>query len=279
MTLQKLLNGETDDRGHSINFETNGNVFRPWFNTVNTLVNEARLHADANGLHVHAVDPTNVGYVDTHLYADALETYDYDLGDDGEYVTGVPVDSLASAASVARKGATTADPLTISFDGDRQATVETEREYGSTTVERGSSVSLIDPGMVRDRPNAIDIGTTIRGEIDTLPFRDVLSELEEHATLAADGDDLLISEELDETASAARFRDVLSETPGESEGTIYSVDYLADMASAVRASKADAVSFAYAPEYPIRLRFERIDDDGTTLYDGSYLLAPRISTD
>lgn len=277
MTVQKLLNGETDDRGSGVDIKTDGHVFRPWFNTVAALVGECKLHADGDGLHVRAVDPANVGYVDTRIYPGAFENYDLEA--DEEYRTGVNAGRFASALEIARKGATTAGPLSIRFDGERRVSVETEREYASTTVERGRSLNLIDPASVREEPDLVDLDMTVRGEIDTLPFRDVINSMAEHASFAPDGTDLLVSEDTGTEASAARFRDVLSETPGEADQTVLSLDYLKDMANAIRAAKVDTVEVLFAPESPMRLRFERTDDDGTVLYDGSYLLAPRISSD
>jgi len=277
MTLQKLLNGETDDRGSGVDIETDGNILRPWFNTIHALVDECRIHADADGVHVRAVGPSNVGYVDTRIYPEAFDAYDLEAGD--EYRTGVNTNALASAASIARKGATTTDPLTLSFDGERHVTLETERDYSSTTVERGRSLDLIDPASIRAEPDIVELDMTIRGEVDTLPFRDVLDGMADYAEFVPDGDDLVVAEDLDTEASAARFRDVLSESPDDADPTVFSLDYLQDMASAIRDAKADTVEVLFAPEIPMRLRFERTNDDGDVLYDGSYLLAPRISTD
>ena len=74
MTVQKLLNGDVTDRGEGVTIETDGNVFRPWLQTITALVKEAKIHADDDGLSVRAVDPANVGFVSTTLYADALDT-------------------------------------------------------------------------------------------------------------------------------------------------------------------------------------------------------------
>jgi len=277
MTLQKLLNGETDDRGSGVTIQTDGNVFRPWFNTIHALVGECHIHADTDGIHVRAVDPSNVGYVDTRISPAAFDEYELDAGD--EYRTGVNTNTLASAATIARKGATTADPLTLSFDGERHVTLETERDYASTTVERGRSLDLIDPASIRSEPDLVDLDMSVRGRIDSLPFRDVLDSMSEHAEFVPDGDDLVVAEDLDTEASVARFRDVLTESPDDADPTVFSLDYLQDMASAIRDAKADTVEVLFAPEIPMRLRFERTNDDGDVLYDGSYLLAPRIRTD
>jgi len=229
------------------------------------------------GLYVSAVDPANVGHIHTRIYADAFDAYD--LHADEEYRTGVNVRDLASAASIARKGTRKHDPLSLRWNGEQAVTVETEREYASTTVDRGKSVELIDPASIRAEPDLVDLDMTVRGEIDTLPFRDVLDSMSEHAAVRPDGGDLLVSEELDETASAARFRDVLRESPDDAGETMFSLDYLSDMASAIRSAKADTVTVEFAEEIPIRLSFERTTADGDVLYDGSYLLAPRIGSD
>ena len=274
--LQKYLSGETDERGSGVDFETNGNVFRPWIDLVRVLDTEARLEADATGLHVNLVDAANVGMVETTLYADAFDTYGLAASD--EYRTGVDVKALASAASIARKGRTTADDLSVSFNGEERATLETEREYGSTTVERGETAALLNPDTIRQEPEIPGLETTVVGEVESLPLRDVVDAVSEHAMLTADGDDLIVSEERDTSATAARFRDVLSESPDEPVESMYSIDYLADMVSAIRGAKADTVRLEFAEEYPIKLHFERREDD-TVLYDGTFMLAPRVHTD
>lgn len=277
MTVQKFLTGETEDRGEGVDFETDGNVFRPWVDIVRVLDDKARIHADAAGLHVELVDPANVGMVETTLYADALENYSLEASD--EYRTGADFKGLASAASIARKGKTTADDLTVRFNGEERATLETEREYGSTTVERGETAALLNPDTIRQEPEIPDLETTVRGEVESLPFRDVLDAVSEHAYFQPDGDDLVVSEERDTSATAARFRDVLTESPDEPDATVFSIDYLSDMASAIRSAKAETVRFEFAEEYPIKLHFQRTGADDTVLYDGTFMLAPRLHSD
>jgi DNA polymerase III sliding clamp (beta) subunit (PCNA family) len=277
MTVQKYLSGETDDRGSGINFETDGNVFRPWIDLVRVLDSEARLTADTEGIHVELVDPANVGMIDTTLYRDAFDAYELEAND--EYRTGVDMKGLASAASIARKGRTTADDLSVSFNGEERATLETEREYGSTTVERGETAALLNPDTIRQEPEIPGLNTTVVGEVESLPLRDVLDAVSEHAYLTADGDDLIVNEERDTSATAARFRDVLSESPDEPEAAVYSIDHLADMVSAIRGAKADTVRFEFSEEFPIKLHFERRDENDTVLYDGTFMLAPRVHSD
>jgi len=276
MTVQKFLTGETEDRGEGVDFETNGNVFRPWIDLVRVLDSKAKVQADAAGLHVSLVDPANVGMIETTLYADAFESYSLDASD--EYLTGVDLKGLASAASIARKGATTADRLSVNFNGEDRATLETEREYGSTTVERGETAALLNPDTIRTEPDIPDLETTIRGEVESLPFRDVLDDVSEHAYFETEGDDLIVSEERDTSATAARFCDVVTESPDDAGPTVYSIDYLSDMVSAIRSAKAESVRFEYAEEYPIKLHFERVEDE-TVLYDGTFMLAPRLMSD
>jgi hypothetical protein len=58
----------------------------------------------------------------------------------------------------------------------------------------------------------------------------------------------------------------------------YSLDYVSDIVSALKEAKVDDVTIRWDAEMPIYFEFRRTEDE-TVLYDGEFMIAPRVSSE
>lgn len=58
---------------------------------------------------------------------------------------------------------------------------------------------------------------------------------------------------------------------------MYSLEYVVDFANDLAGDKVDGVTIRFGDEFPARFDFERTAEE-TTLYEGTYFIAPRIKS-
>lgn len=275
---QSLLTDEPADK--SVAFDTSGRVIRPALELPTALVDECRLHVEADQLRLKVVDPANVGMVQMAINADAFDAYDGDA-----FTLGMELDTFADRVSDARLGTSTDDPVAVTLD-PTMSQVTIDRDYGDTRVQRTDEWLNIDPESVRKEPELPDLDLPCVTEgLDPRAFDAAISDVarsSDHLTLSSDGDDVVFEaqgkaydDDDDPTrATTVRLPDAVVER--EDASSKFSLDYLKDMAGALKAAKVDHVRVRWGDEFPIIIEFERTDADGATMYDGTYLLAPRI---
>jgi len=277
-TAQTRFFGEPT--GTSVEVVTSGRTIRPLFALPTELVDEATLTFDADGLHTRAVDPANVGLVELHAYPAAFEDYRVD-GDD-ELTLGTNLGKLTSSLSDARLGKRTDDPVTLDLDATRTL-VSIEREYETTTLSKTDEVLNIDPSSVRERPDVPDMRLAYRADIDVEAFVDAVAYIgNEHVELAEHDGHLVLSgypRDDDETGTRVDAGDIAEPAAGEPNpgaSSVYSMDYLSDFTSGLKAGKVTSLSLRWGDQFPLYMEFERRTDDDL-LYEGRYMLAPRIA--
>jgi proliferating cell nuclear antigen len=256
--------------------ETEGRVIRPALAMIAAAdIQEVRLHVHEDGLTVNAVDPANVAMIELDIHAEAFDSFDADGG-----VIGLALDDLRSQLRSARKGKRTSDPVTLNLD-DRRIKVLTERDYGGSTVRAVGEELTIDPDSIRDDPDIPDLDLAWRaatspkaiqaavGHCDGVEDYLKITNRNEALHFEANGDvsDAVVEVEADVEPL---------EHADEDAASLFSTDYLDGMAGGLVDGLVDDVSVEFGTEFPCIINFERTDD-GETLYEGQYLLAPRIT--
>lgn len=276
---QARLLGEPS--GDSVSIDTSGRVIRPALALPAALANEGRVHIGEDGVRMQLVDPANVGLIHMQIYPAAFDAYALDAADD--ITVGVDLDALTSGLTNARKGRRTDDPVSLDID-DTRITIQIEREYNQTTVRYGDELLTIDPDSIREEPDLPDLDLpATAGAIDVSAFADAIEHIatgDDHMTVRERDGDLLLTGGSDEDSpspysSAVEIADVVDCPEDDAPVARYSIDYVKDMASALKTGLIDEVTLTWGDEYPYLLDFERREDD-TVLYDGQYMLAPRI---
>lgn len=274
----RLLGGPT---GESVSIQTSGRIIRPALSIPAQLVGEAKLRFDADGLSVVAVDPANVGMVTMDVHPAAFDGYD--VRADEEVLVGANLNRLGKNLSNARLGKSTDDPVDLDVDATRTV-IEIEREYQNTTVRYAEEMLNIDPGSIRQEPDIPDLELTASATVDVSAFTDAIEHIDnssDHVVFRTEGDSMILTGEGNEDSpsdygSAVEFDDV---DPLDDEDATpfakYSLDYLKGYADGMKKAKVDEVDLAWGEELPLYIDFER-EDDGETLYEATYILAPRL---
>jgi len=272
---------------------TEGRVIRPALALPTAILDECRLTISDEGLSILAMDPANVAMLDVQYYPAAFETFVFDGVEPLE--VGLNLDALTSALSQARYGQRTSDAVALDIDAAR-ALVEVKREYRETSVTYADEILCLDPGVVREEPNSLDLELPCEATIPVDATADAVGFLTgagDHMRVTADDGDLLLgtdkeSESSEDLALDGDGSDAGSEVTAEAAvnmtGAIeraeadvaarYSLDYVADIVGAIKSALATELALVWGDEKPACWRVAR-REDGETLYDGEFVLAPR----
>ena len=272
----RLLGDLESDVAH---IETEGRVIRPALGLLSALVDECRLQVTPDGLSVTAVDPANVALVDLTIHARAFESYSVAES----FRTGLVVESLESSLRQARKGARTSDPVSLDVSAGRTV-VEIERDYGDAAVTYADEVLGIDPDSVREEPTMPELGLPASAAVPMQPLADAVEYINgvtDHMLVSRDGDDLRLAADGNEDTSGP-FRAVVSvadvvDCPDDEDPRSWlSLDYVTDVVSALDSALVDDVGVVFGDTFPVLFKFKRTDADGTVLYEGRYMISPRV---
>ena len=279
-TQARLLGGPSGD---SVSISTSGRVIRPALALPDAIVDEAKLHYDGDGLHLTQVDPANVAMCDLDVHAAAFDDYALDASD--ELLVGVNVTKLTSNLSHARLGKRTDDPVELDFDETRTI-IEVSRDYDSATVHYADEQLNIDPDAIREEPDLPDLDLSATADVDLDAFVDAINHFKggnDHVDLRCrDGSFIMTGDGNDDSpvdwSSAVEFEDVASigDSPDHDQAAAkYTLDYVHPIAKALKDAKVDNISITWGHDFPVLIDFERTEDD-QTLYEGTYMVAPRI---
>jgi len=236
---------------------------------VDPLVDEAKVHLNEDGLQIKAVDPANVGMVDTTLSAETgssgFEAYHFSGG-----TIGVNIGRLQDMISIADAG----DLVHLSLN---EETRKLHIEIGGFE----GTMALIDPDSIRQEPDLPDLELTAevifegRWLSKAAKAADMVSD---HVAFGAvpdtrtfymdaegDTDDVhweLSDEEL-----------IDGSTVDDDAHSLFSLDYVKDMTKPL--PKDAEVTFEIGEEFPFDCRFELCEG----AVDVRYMLAPRIQSE
>jgi proliferating cell nuclear antigen len=275
------LQPEADDEA-AVSILTNGDPIRSWTRLPTAIVDEATVRFDADGIHVRAVDPANVAMVEATAHADGFDRFDVD----GEVLFGMNFDQFRSAVSWARKRGDDGDPVAIDVfeDPARMRVAVTRPDQG---MKRISEWFGIDPDQIRPRPDVPELDLPNRADPDPAALNDAVDAIADHhnhAYVTRDGATFVLASQAGGDTRPAEQGDreeavflpntawdVRDDGDAGACSSIFSLDYLTDIATGLDTSKADRVTVNWGDEFPTKLRFEH-EEWG---FEGQFLLAPR----
>ena len=269
---------------------TGGDLLRRIDALLTPLADEYKVRLDSDRLRVRAVDPANVGMVDFNVPASGFETFDLPE----ETVIGLSHPDLSSIARYARKGGNSndnpGDPVEWVFDSEeRRSYVHVERD----DLDRYTSFASIDPDSIRQEPDLPDLSLPWETNLDSGLLRDVtqaadsasceyLQVAAENPTDAGVSDDVTAGvrlygetdhrEEVFRPDTTATF---VGDGDPEEAASLFSLDYLKQIARYLHAAKPDTVKVEWGQEFPTKIRFSETDYG----IRGTFMLAPRIMSD
>jgi proliferating cell nuclear antigen len=238
-------------------------TLRAMLDSVSVLVDECKIHLEADGLRIRAVDPANVGMVDLELDASAFESYEADGG-----LIGVSLSRLEDIAGMA--------------DSGQLVELELDEETRKLHIHIDGleyTLALIDPDSIRQEPDIPDLDLSaelvIEGaDIDrSVTAADMVSD---HIALGVDATDEYFyvdaEGDTDDVHLELTEEDLIDLQAGDAH-SLFSLDYLNDMNKAI--PKDAEVTAELGEEFPVKLHFEIAEGLGHV----TYMLAPRIQSD
>lgn len=282
---------EPDDAAASI--VTGGDPIRSWASSLQYLygIDEVRLQIDEDGLSVRAVDAANVGMVELTASADGFSGFQ---APDGPLKIGMALSAssggdLNSALGYARKRPGDGDPVRIDvFDGD-SARVKVQAIRPDQQTKRVSEFFAIDPDSIRQEPDIPNLRLPHRATpgVDALADAvDSMDDTHDHVWLSRSDATLMLGSQpgrnpnLD--ADSPAVDSVLFpnaawsiEDDEAGDGSLFSVDYLKDIAQGLKTVKADRVTVEFGEEFPAIFDFDNTDWG----FSGKFMVAPRIRDD
>ena len=239
-------------------------VLQTFIEAQRTIVNEAKLHLDEDGLHVTAVDPANVAMVDASVDAAAFEAYDATGG-----LIGVDLSRLEDVLGFANAG----DLVHLELNAETRK-LEIEVDGLSYTL------ALIDPQSVRQEPDIPELDLSARVVFEGAELTrgiDAVDLVTDHIRFEADPDskEFAISGEgdTDDVSVTLDREDLIDAQVDDGAASLFSLDYFKDLKSAI---PGDAeVKMRLGTEFPVKTSFTT--EEGTV--DVLYMVAPRITSE
>ena len=294
----------------AVHVRTGGDLLKSVTNVLDVLVDECKFRFEAGGAddaeaRVRAVDFANVGMVDLHVPAAAFDAYEVPES----HVVGLDLNRLETTTGYARKGGNSdenpGDAVLIEQVG-RRIYVRVEPDDRMT---RTGSFMSIDPDSIRQEPDLPNLSLPWTGEVDATQYRDALREIKktfDYCRLAPVVEEVgngslsggpqgylsMYAMERGERKPAGKsskekfvraedeFRTqekVLSGDSGANadDASLFSLDYLKDMADALVRAGFDDVTLRLGDEFPIKMEFH----ESRWGISGEFMLAPRIQSD
>jgi len=231
--------------------------------SVTVLVDECKIQLSPNGISIRAVDPANVGMVESKLGKSAFETFNSNEG-----VIGVDLLRLEDIAGMAKDS----DIISLTLDEEtRKLLIEFDGlKY---------TLSLIDPDSIRQEPDIPDLdlpsSTVIEGH-QLNRFVTASDMVSDHLTLGVNESDkeffVEAQGDTDDVEITLDQDDVIDMTAGEAK-SMFSLDYYKDMNKAI--PKDAEVTIELGEEFPVKMYYSTSDGE----CDVTYMLAPRIQSD
>lgn len=285
-----------------VSVRTGGDMLKSVTNVLDVLVDECKFRFGEDEARVRAVDPANVGMVDLHIPAEAFDAYDLPES----HVIGLDLNRLETTTGYARKGGNSdddpGDPVLLEQVG-RRIYVRVEPDDRMT---RTGSFMSIDPDSIRQEPDLPNLSLPWEGEVDATQYRDALKEVKKTF------DYVRLSPVVEETGNGSlsggpqgylslyamergerkpagsdtkekyvraedEFRTQEKVLTGESgadagDASLFSLDYLKDMADALVKAGFDDVNLRLGDEFPLKMEFH----ESRWGISGEFMLAPRI---
>ena len=233
---------------------------------LSTLVDECKLHLEEEGLRTRAVDPANVGMVESELGAAAFESYEATGG-----LIGINLSRFEDVIGMADAG----QLIHLELD-------EETRKLHIDIEGLSYTLALIDPDSIRGEPDLPDLDLGLEVVLEGrhinrgVTAADMVSD---HIRLRSGetdaGEDAFVIEAEGDTddVEVTLDRDEVIDLQQAPASSLYSLDYLKDMNKAIDAGAE--VTIELGEEYPVNLFFDTVEGQGSV----RFMLAPRIQSD
>jgi len=263
--MQTLV--DTDNA--QIEIQTTADVIKPVFAYAKTLLREAKVHFDDDGVHYTAVDPSNVAMVQMDVPNGVFESYDVD-----ETTVGIDLKEVMKALRAGRKRQE--DIISLSYE-DRQLSTTVKRDYDGTEMDLQTNLMTIDPDAIRQEPDIPNIEFAVDATLNRTLFEDAIDavdEVSDYVQFTDNDGDLMISGESDVSDARGLVKGVAN---GEGANSLFSLDYVKQTVKGLKTVGVDEFTVELGEEIPMNVAWDK-EINGCVI-EGSYFQAPRIKSE
>ena len=235
-----------------------------FFEPLSALVDECKLYLGVGGLKVRAVDPANVGMIDTELDASGFESYEAD-GD----LIGLNLNQFEDVLGLADSS----DLIHLELN-------EQIRKLDIRFGEVDYTQALINPETIREEPDipSLDSPVTLTATGKQMDRGATAADLvDDHIELRSDGERpaFIIDAEGDTDDVQVTYDrdDLIDAKIPESVRSLFSLDYMTDM---VGVMDADAeVRVQLDDSMPVKMTYDHSEGHASV----TYFLSPRVASE
>lgn len=230
-------------------------------NVVSTLVDEAKLKINKDGLGIKAVDPAHVALVEMTLRKDAFEEYNAD-----EQEVGIDLERLTQAMELGSGD----DIISLKLDEEKSKLI--------LNVENLTrKMPLIDTTGMTD-PKVPSLNLPVKVIIETIKLDKGVKaskNVSDHVAIIVNPEGFKLKSEGDSDSVDLEEpkTNLIELVCKEQIKSLFSLDYFQKMIKS--ASKSDNITLLMGNDYPVKMEFEIANGNGKVIY----LLAPRIEGD
>lgn len=230
-------------------------------NIISTLVDEAKLNVNSEGISLKAVDPAHVAMVELDVKKEAFESFIAD-----ETSIGLDLDKVKEVLR-----------LTSSGDG---VEMEQDEERGRLVMKVGNitrRMNMVDTSSMSD-PKVPQLSLPVSVEVSIVEVQKGIRAAEsvsDHIALTADQDGFELSCEGDTDFVDLRLEraQLQSLEVEEKARSLFPLDYFSNLVKAIPSDTM--VQIELGNDFPMKMNFDLADGNISV----GYLLAPRIESD
>lgn len=255
------------DPSHDPSFIIEASVLQDWTDRIVSLVDEAKIHLEFDGIWTKAVDPANVAMVKNTLSGEAFESFD--ISDEG--ILGLNMIRLQSIID----GADSGQLINIRYDA-------TTRNLVIRFGVHEFTMALIDPDSIRQEPDLPDLDLPAEVEMVASELQDGVEysdELSDHIRFGATrGETFEVTAQGDTDDYAGENDEVeFVSVPHEDVSSLLSLDYIKSATEPFDANQS--LTLRLGQEYPVKIVGEVQNENDAKIGETTYMVAPRIESE
>jgi len=246
---------------HMFEAKVRSDVLREIVDVISTLVDEAKINIDKDGIKVRAVDPAHVAMVDLKVDRGAFEAFKADEGE-----IGLDMDKVKEILRLAKSG----EEISLLHDEEKNRLIVT---IGNITRR----MSLVDTAGMSD-PKVSNLNLPAKVTLRTEELRQGIRAAEsvsDHLALQASSEGFEMTSEGDTDSVRLKLtKEMVDElTCKEQVRSLFPLDYFSNMVKAI--TSAPTVTLHLGKDFPVKMEFTVAGGKGEV----KYLLAPRIESE
>jgi proliferating cell nuclear antigen len=242
---------------------TRAEVAKKLAKAVVTITDTVRVYLKNDGIHLRAVDPSNVAMIIVNLPRESCDVYVPPTN--GETIIGVDFSRVNDILKSAKKK----DMIDFKVENDEKLLIR----LGNITY----STNLVSPDSIRREPKIPELNLPAKVVLDGKQFKNAIAvadKIGDHVTLTTDEDGfhMITKGDLESVHFHMGEMDLI-EFNKEKAKAMFSIEYLKEFTKII--GDGDIITVKLGDDYPVWLDIDTADGELKV----TYILAPRIENE